>query len=338
MPPPGDASFTGPTASPPGTRVTSAPSGSAFSNETAYVGTWTDHLHGESPSARRSPTGRSPCRPPRRPPAATCRRTPRTAPPDRDTVIKWVRGLDSQGDEKGPGNGVTVRGSIHGDVLHSRPLVVNYGDSARHRRLLRRQRRRVPRRQRQPDRQHRHRAPGRRAVGPDPARALPVPQPPARELAGTEVPVDHPDPSAADRRTTSSTGPPACSRSSTPTARSSKSYLYLTMRRGGRFIYAMDVSQPAVAHECSGRSATDHRVRGTGPDLVAAAPDAAAEPDPTPVVIFGGGYDPSQDTEPPTTATMGRGIYIVDADTGALIWSASPAAERRPPPASRSTA
>jgi type IV pilus assembly protein PilY1 len=41
-----------------------------------------------------------------------------------------------------------------------------------------------------------------------------------------------------------------------------------------------------------------------------------------PVLVFGAGYDPAEDSEPPGTDTMGRGIYVVDAATGDLLWSA----------------
>ena len=48
---------------------------------------------------------------------------------DKDSLIKWVRGQDNVGDEQSPGSGITIRPSVHGDVLHSRPVVVNYGGS-----------------------------------------------------------------------------------------------------------------------------------------------------------------------------------------------------------------
>ncbi len=44
---------------------------------------------------------------------------------------------------------------------------------------------------------------------------------------------------------------------------------------------------------------------------------------PTRCVIFGGGYDPNEDNEPPTADTMGRGIYILDATDGHVVWSAT---------------
>ena len=42
-------------------------------------------------------------------------------------LINWVRGTDNAADERGPGYPTTVRPSVHGDVLHSRPAVVDYG-------------------------------------------------------------------------------------------------------------------------------------------------------------------------------------------------------------------
>ncbi|HSV13017.1 MAG TPA: hypothetical protein VLI90_02065, partial [Tepidisphaeraceae bacterium] len=48
---------------------------------------------------------------------------------DKNDLINWVRGYDSVGDEASPGSGITIRPSVHGDVLHSRPVVVNYGGS-----------------------------------------------------------------------------------------------------------------------------------------------------------------------------------------------------------------
>lgn len=44
---------------------------------------------------------------------------------DRDTLVAWVRGADTE-DENGNGVLTDIRSSIHGDVLHSRPAVINY--------------------------------------------------------------------------------------------------------------------------------------------------------------------------------------------------------------------
>lgn len=46
----------------------------------------------------------------------------------RDQLIKWVRGQDNKENENSPADSsfTDVRASVHGDVLHSRPAVVNY--------------------------------------------------------------------------------------------------------------------------------------------------------------------------------------------------------------------
>jgi type IV pilus assembly protein PilY1 len=49
-------------------------------------------------------------------------------PNERADLINWVRGTDNKGDELGPGGTTTIRPSVHGDVLHSRPAVVDFGD------------------------------------------------------------------------------------------------------------------------------------------------------------------------------------------------------------------
>lgn len=46
----------------------------------------------------------------------------------RTSLVNWVRGDDNvTGEEKGPGGTTSIRPSVHGDVLHSRPAVINYG-------------------------------------------------------------------------------------------------------------------------------------------------------------------------------------------------------------------
>lgn len=51
----------------------------------------------------------------------------------KQNLINWVRGNNNVASDPldlGPGGTTTVRPSIHGDVLHSRPAVVNYGGSS----------------------------------------------------------------------------------------------------------------------------------------------------------------------------------------------------------------
>jgi Tfp pilus tip-associated adhesin PilY1 len=45
---------------------------------------------------------------------------------ERDQIINWVRGQDNQENENSNGVTTDCRASVHGDVLHSRPAVINY--------------------------------------------------------------------------------------------------------------------------------------------------------------------------------------------------------------------
>lgn len=45
---------------------------------------------------------------------------------ERDLIINWVRGQDNQEDENQNGSSTDCRASVHSDVLHSRPAVINY--------------------------------------------------------------------------------------------------------------------------------------------------------------------------------------------------------------------
>lgn len=48
---------------------------------------------------------------------------------ERDNIINWIRGADNMNDEDGDGVTTEMRPSAHGDVLHSRPAVINYNRS-----------------------------------------------------------------------------------------------------------------------------------------------------------------------------------------------------------------
>ena len=102
-------------------------SGTAPSSESAYVGNWLITCSDANcTSFTFGPVALTPATPAT---GTNIQAYSANTPPDKDKMITWLRGQDNQGDEKGPGNGITVRSSVHGDVLHSRPLVINYGDT-----------------------------------------------------------------------------------------------------------------------------------------------------------------------------------------------------------------
>ncbi|WP_348532253.1 hypothetical protein [Pseudomonas sp. BN411] len=112
-----------------------------------------------------------------------------------------------------------------------------------------------------------------------------------------------------------------------------KVYLYATMRRGGRFIYAIDVSVPETPkmmwkRGCFGATPVCDsgydELGQTWSEAKTATVNLAGTV--TPVLILGAGYDPAaDDVEPAGTNTMGRGILVINALTGDLIWQAGPA-------------
>ena len=107
------------------------------------------------------------------------------------------------------------------------------------------------------------------------------------------------------------------------------------MRRGGRFIYALDVTQPAspkylwsISHQTPGFEELGQT--WSRPRLTLLQNLKAGDPAiPTPVLVFGAGYDNAQDAEPPLADSQGRGIFVINAETGALVWSAKAASSNR---------
>jgi Tfp pilus tip-associated adhesin PilY1 len=116
--------------------------------------------------------------------------------------------------------------------------------------------------------------------------------------------------------------------------------LYIAMRRGGRLIYSLDVNNPV---DPKFRWKISNATPGFA-ELGQTWSQTTVVPEglqgyPNPVLVFGGGYDPLVEDIPSdqitsltatsvTTASgtftrsMGRAIYVVDAITGALVWSA----------------
>lgn len=130
-------------------------------------------------------------------------------------------------------------------------------------------------------------------------------------------------------------------------------YMFMGMRRGGRSIYAFDVTPPSVLTSTSttftpklmwviqGGSGNFAQLGETWSQPKIARVPYACSPasicdDSNPntndtnsrvVLIFGGGYDTNQDNAIPAgTDAMGNAIYIVDPITGSRLWWASSAA------------
>lgn len=105
-------------------------------------------------------------------------------------------------------------------------------------------------------------------------------------------------------------------------------YIYSGMRRGGKSYYALDVtdrSAPTLLWSITGGvTGTDFAEMGqtwSKPVKSKVKINSTLYE----VLIFGGGYDPDQDNAAIRTADdQGRAVYIVDAETGSLLWWAGP--------------
>lgn len=112
--------------------------------------------------------------------------------------------------------------------------------------------------------------------------------------------------------------------------------MFMGMRRGGRNLYALNVTDLEKPEQMwvieGGTTVGFEKLAQTwsAPKPVLVNPkycyDQANPPDPIPtecvVLIFGGGYDSNQDNAF-GTSTIGNAIFMVKADTGDLLWSAS---------------
>ncbi len=245
----------------------------------------------------------------------------------RDALIRWTRGEDNFGDEPSPGSPITIRPSVHGDVVHARPTVVNYGstygvvvfygagDGGFH-------------------------AVNGNQPGASPANI-------GSTAPGGELWSFIP-PEFYSKLLRLHDNSPIIKYFSTPAAikptplskeyffdgiagvyqhldsnlNTDKVYLYLAARRGGRLIYALDVTDPTKPQFLWKRSNADSGFSELG-QTWSQPKVAVVKGYSNPVLIFGAGYDPNEDSEPPIADTMGRGIFILDAFTGDMVWQAT---------------
>ncbi|MGM0563207.1 MAG: pilus assembly protein [Pseudomonadota bacterium] len=115
-------------------------------------------------------------------------------------------------------------------------------------------------------------------------------------------------------------------------------YIFAGMRRGGRSYYAMDVTvpeSPQLVWHISGDDslypdwdidpALEELGQTWAKPVVSLVKWGGEDGEPRVVLFFTGGYDNSQDTATALQKDdMGRAVFMVDAKTGELLWSAGP--------------
>jgi type IV pilus assembly protein PilY1 len=243
---------------------------------------------------------------------------------ERDAILAWTRGTDnrSPSDEQGPGtvtsvvNGTTstvtatVRGSIHGDVIHSSPAVINYGGTTGvvvfygdNSGML-------------------HAVRGAQAgtgAGNElwsfvPSEFLPKLRrlrnnTPKVQFAATNM-TEYPD---AMRKDYGMDGPITFYQKSGTGA---AVWLFAGMRRGGRALYAFDITTPGTPTLKWKLDNSDIAALGQtwSEARVTRIKDVT-----DPVIIMGGGYDPGEDSSSPGTPAMGNVVIVLNARTGARL-------------------
>lgn len=247
-----------------------------------------------------------------------------------DAEIKWVRGenanlSDTSGSYRdASGNVVTmgVRGprvSIHGDVLHSRPVALNYGNEevvvfyGANDGLLR--------------------AVGGRQTGTAAGKELwSFVAPEHYDLLGRlhgnspEVFLPSTDPSGSQLTPTTGTarksygmdGPIGVFARYSKEGAVTEAIIYAAMRRGGRAVYAIDVSDrnaPSfkwkISNNTSGFSSLGETWSTPRPVNFPNSDD--------PIIVMGGGYDPAEDDNSQSNPKIGNRIYVINGRTGSKI-------------------
>lgn len=284
---------------------------------------------------------------PTTPPTGTITATIGTgvAGPDTTNLILWTRGKDLWEDEDINASLTNVRASIHGDVLHSRPVVVNYGSTIG--------------------------VVGFYGSNDGFLRSI------SGGLSANDgaekwafIPKEAMDYSKLARLYTNSATirypNSSCSVSPAPRARDyvwdgslsayqssdgtsstppTNTWLFASMRRGGRALYALDISDPEVPKlmwritnlKINNTDSADYAELGqtwSEPKVIKLLGSSVAScasgttvalgcKNVTKIAVaFGAGYDAAVEDKPTGSSrsvTMGRGVFVTDAATGARL-------------------
>lgn len=238
----------------------------------------------------------------------------------RTNIINWARGTDIK-DEDGDSNVTEMRPSALGDVVHSRPVAVDYGGSTgvvvfygANDGML-------------------HAINGNQTgtgagselwsfIAPDQYGRL-------KRIYDNSLLITFPSVGDATAKPYFFDGPVTAYKNGSST------WIYATQRRGGRMIYAFDVSTPASPSLLWRKGCTTGLGDDTGcmtgfdgigqtwsavRNLKAAGYGSGTSP----MVIVGGGYDTCEDTDNGTTnnsctSPKGNRVYVLDASDGALL-------------------
>jgi type IV pilus assembly protein PilY1 len=253
---------------------------------------------------------------------------------ERDAIINWTRGLDIDNENTNALTTTEMRPSAHGDVVHSRPVAINYGTDAAPEVVV----------------YYGGNDGVLRAVNGNRSTSIGgVTE--GSELWSFVAPEFYTNLKRIRDNTVTISFPGSTTGTPTPLPKpyafdgpiaahkeGVNAWIYASMRRGGRALYAFDVSAPASPSlkwkvGCPSNFPASGTVDDTGcttgftgigqtwsqPKVIKASGYGAGA---TPMLIMGGGYDTCEDVDSTTaacTSPKGNKIYVLNADTGALL-------------------
>jgi type IV pilus assembly protein PilY1 len=263
---------------------------------------------------------------------------------DRAALINWARGANLDNElSKGT---AAMRPSVHGDVVHSRPVPLNHGTDAAPSIVVYYGGNDGVLRAVNGNRGSADPTSGRITSGGNSYNAgdeLWSFMPPQfygsiKRLRDNTQPISYPGtPSpTATAKSYGIDGPITAFQGQV--AGAAKSFVYATMRRGGRAIYAFDVTTPGNPallwkNGCPNQGddtgcSTDYTGMGQSWSSMKALFAAGYSGGAAPLMITGGGYDPCEDYDALTagganhnctSATKGNKVYVIDAATGVRV-------------------
>ena len=246
---------------------------------------------------------------------------------ERNELINWARGQDLNDEDTDAITSGEMRPSSHGDIVHSRPVAINYGTEA------------------SPDvvvfyggNDGVFRAINGNRSGASAGSELWSFIPPEfygniKRLRDNTTTVSYPGNTATNPapqpKAYGIDGPISAFKGTL--AGVGKTFIYAGMRRGGRAIYAFDVTNPSspslkwkkgcpsLANDTGCTTGFDGIGQTWSSAVVMTASGYGSGA--SPMLIMGGGYDNCEDGDPNTCTASSKGnkIYVLDANTGALL-------------------
>ncbi|MDO8958822.1 MAG: PilC/PilY family type IV pilus protein [Rhodocyclaceae bacterium] len=235
---------------------------------------------------------------------------------ERDKLINWARGLDVNDENINAVTTTEMRMSAHGDVVHSRPVAINFGTDVSPQVVV----------------FYGGNDGVLRAVNGNRSGSIGS-IPAGGELWGFIPPEFHASIKRIHDNNVTINYPGNTATSPVPLPKpyafdgpmvahkdGSTAWLFASMRRGGRALYAFNVGTPATPSLMWRVGTATPGFANLGQTWSAPKVFKTDFSGGVPLLIFGGGYDTCEDVDPNNCSTpTGNRVYVLNAQTGALL-------------------